>query len=49
MHRDWCGRSCGDVHNHSFVSFVFWGSECGNGGSHTQKAYLGAIQESKML
>lgn len=49
MRRDWCGSSCGDVHNHSFMSFMFWGGECGSGGSHTQKAYLGAIQESKML
>lgn len=38
-HRDRCGRSCGDVHNCSFVSFViFGGVESANGGSHSQKA-----------
>lgn len=37
-HRDQCGRSCGDVHNCSFVSFsIFGGGESGSGGSHSQK------------
>jgi len=37
--RDQCGRSCGDVHNYSSVSFSIFGSgESCSGGSHSQKA-----------